>query len=243
MRAFGSYSIRIGHPRTLLQQLVSTDGRFETDEITEQLRSFIVQKFITWLGGSSGISVYDYAAKYAEIGEKMRQDLQGEFAQFGLELTNVVIESIGLPPEVEAGYRQADADGHSRRHEPLHAVPGRELGGSQRAERRRRKPGDGDGDGGRAGQPDDELHEPGSLGGRREPPPPPPLPNAAAWFVGVNGQQAGPFDLSALSAKAASGELTRDSLVWKQGMAGWVAAGTVGELSGVFGAVPPPLPQ
>ena len=77
----------------------------------------------------------------------------------------------------------------------------------------------------------------------QDPVPPEPLPQAAAWFLGVGGKQAGPFDAAALAAKAASGELTPATLVWKQGMAGWVAAETVGELSGVFGAVPPPLPQ
>lgn len=240
MRAFGSYSIRIGHPRTLLQELVSTDGRFETEEITEQLRSFIVQKFITWLG-SSGVSVYDYAAKYAEIGEKMRQELQGEFAQFGLELTNVVIESIGLPPEVEAAIdkrTQMGILGDMNRYTQFQVANSVEASAQN-------------GGGGNpamemamgvalGNQMMNNLNQGASGGGAAAAPP---LPNAAAWFVGVNGQQAGPFDLSALSAKAASGELTRDSLVWKQGMAGWVAAGTVGELSGVFGAVPPPLPQ
>ncbi|MCE2653413.1 MAG: DUF4339 domain-containing protein [Planctomycetaceae bacterium] len=41
---------------------------------------------------------------------------------------------------------------------------------------------------------------------------------------------------------AQTGRLTRESLVWKQGMANWAAAGTVGELGGVLGGVPPPLP-
>ena len=39
------------------------------------------------------------------------------------------------------------------------------------------------------------------------------------------------------------GSLTRDTLVWKQGMANWVAAETVPELQPLFAAVPPPLPN
>jgi hypothetical protein len=71
---------------------------------------------------------------------------------------------------------------------------------------------------------------------------PPPIPSAAAFFVAVNGQQTGPFDLGTLSQMAANGQFTRESLVWKQGMQAWTAAAQVPELSNVFGSVPPPVP-
>jgi membrane protease subunit (stomatin/prohibitin family) len=71
---------------------------------------------------------------------------------------------------------------------------------------------------------------------------PPPLPSAAQFFVGVNGAQAGPFDMTALAAKIRAGEITRQTLIWKAGMAGWVAADSVGELQSLFASVPPPLP-
>ncbi len=37
---------------------------------------------------------------------------------------------------------------------------------------------------------------------------PPPLPAAAEWFIGVNGQQQGPFDAAALAAQVSGGALT-----------------------------------
>ncbi|MCI5221038.1 MAG: DUF4339 domain-containing protein, partial [Candidatus Electrothrix sp. LOE2] len=39
-----------------------------------------------------------------------------------------------------------------------------------------------------------------------------------------------------------SGKLTQDTLVWKQGMANWTAAGQVTDLQSLFASVPPPLP-
>jgi membrane protease subunit (stomatin/prohibitin family) len=72
---------------------------------------------------------------------------------------------------------------------------------------------------------------------------PPPIPTAAAYFVAINNQQAGPFDLANLTQMARSGEISRDSLVWKNGMASWAAAGSVGELTSVFSTLPPPLPR
>ncbi len=72
---------------------------------------------------------------------------------------------------------------------------------------------------------------------------PPPLPGVVAFFAAIDGKQAGPFDLAALQAKAAAGQLKADTLVWKSGMAQWVAAGQVPDLSAILGIVPPPLPS
>jgi hypothetical protein len=73
---------------------------------------------------------------------------------------------------------------------------------------------------------------------------PPPLPSAGAQFyVGINGTQAGPFDMSVLAAKVRSGEITRQTLVWKPGMGNWLAAEGVPELQPLFAHMPPPLPH
>ena len=71
---------------------------------------------------------------------------------------------------------------------------------------------------------------------------PPPLPQASTYYVAMGGQQAGPFDAAALKQYVQGGQLTKDTLVWKDGMPNWIAAGQVPDLSNLFGAVPPPLP-
>jgi membrane protease subunit (stomatin/prohibitin family) len=71
---------------------------------------------------------------------------------------------------------------------------------------------------------------------------PPPVSLKVQFYVAVNGQQEGPFDMATLQQMALAGKLTRDSLVWKQGMAAWDAAGMVAEISPMFAVVPPPLP-
>lgn len=70
---------------------------------------------------------------------------------------------------------------------------------------------------------------------------PPPIPTVA-YHVAVNGQATGPFDISVLAQMAAVGQLTADSLVWKNGMAQWAKAGTVDELKKMFANVMPPIP-
>ena len=70
---------------------------------------------------------------------------------------------------------------------------------------------------------------------------PPPIPTVA-YHVAVNGQATGPFDISVLAQMATVGQLTADSLVWKNGMAQWAKAGTVDELKNLFANAMPPIP-
>jgi hypothetical protein len=71
---------------------------------------------------------------------------------------------------------------------------------------------------------------------------PPPLPGGVKFHVAINGQPAGPFELPQIAQKIREGAVSRTSLVWKPGMANWVAAETVPDVAGLFGEVPPPLP-
>ena len=72
---------------------------------------------------------------------------------------------------------------------------------------------------------------------------PPPLPQAAQFFAAINGAQAGPFDLNTLATKIRDGQIARNTLVWRHGMANWTPAETVTDLQSLFAAVPPPLPK
>ena len=70
---------------------------------------------------------------------------------------------------------------------------------------------------------------------------PPPIPTTA-YHVAVNGQAAGPFDMTTLQQMAMSGQLTADSLVWKAGMAQWEKAGQIDELKNYLVPPIPPIP-
>lgn len=64
-----------------------------------------------------------------------------------------------------------------------------------------------------------------------------------SYMIGVNGQQAGPFDWNQLQQLVQQGQLTRQTYVWKQGMANWEFAGQVQELQPLFmNAAPPQMP-
>jgi len=84
----------------------------------------------------------------------------------------------------------------------------------------------------------------GMMGGMNAQPAgaPPPPPTAAQYNIAVNGQTTGPFNITQLTQMVANGQFTPQSMVWKQGMAGWIAAGTIQELATLFQNTPPPPP-
>ena len=91
----------------------------------------------------------------------------------------------------------------------------------------------------------------GALGGVNQQMPPqmpgiavPPVPPVSQYNVAVNGQSTGPYTVQVLSQMVASGQFTKASLVWKNGMSNWQAAGEIPELASLFaqGSVPPVPP-
>ena len=69
---------------------------------------------------------------------------------------------------------------------------------------------------------------------------PPPVPTAS-YHIAVNGQATGPFDIATLTHMANAGQVTVNSLVWKNGMVEWSKAGEVDDLRSLF-TVTPPIP-
>ena len=230
LRAFGTYAMHVSDPATFLRRLVATDPSFETYEITNQLRNAIVARFADVLGRLD-IPVLELAGNYERIGHLARAKLAPDLTAMGLALTAFYVENISLPQEVEqaldkrtemgvvgdlgqyARYQAATAVGDAARNSGGMAGVGAGLGAGMAI----------------ANQMAGAL-----------PAGPPPLPGAISYFIGKDGKQTGPFDLTTLAGMARAGLLTRGTLVWKQGMADWTAAEVIPELQPLLLKVLPP---
>lgn len=102
IRGFGTYTFHVADPVKLLTGIVGTQGRFTTEGIMEQLRSFVIQKFADHLGEAK-INVTDLASQYNEVAQALLQKISPEFQDYGLAMGKFVIENITLPEEVEKG--------------------------------------------------------------------------------------------------------------------------------------------
>lgn len=71
---------------------------------------------------------------------------------------------------------------------------------------------------------------------------PPPVPGVS-YYVAVNGQATGPYDLNTLRQMMTARQFTSDSLVWKTGMPEWAKAGTVDDMKQLFPDIPPILKE
>ncbi len=255
--AFGIYAIRMQDPALFIREIAGTDGEFTTEEIEDNLKGKIGLR-IKEVMPELKVPVIDLESKVYTLGEMLKERIAPAFAEMGLALTEIQVQDVGLPEEVEQAIDKAGA---------MRAIGNMEMYTQYEAasaiKDAANNPGGlaaagvgvgmGLGMGGQMGavmggafttmvqQPG---ITPGFSGGAPQPPPmagPPPLPQLHL-FVAINGQQTGPFELPALQQMAVNGQLTRETLVWKQGMMNWAAAGTVAELAPVFGSVPPPMP-
>ncbi len=62
------------------------------------------------------------------------------------------------------------------------------------------------------------------------------------WFCYASGKQYGSITLEELSLWIRQGRVKDKDLVWKDGMAEWLAASSVPELAALFSTLPPPVP-
>ena len=235
VRAFGTYAIRVADAKVFINEIVGTDGRFSTGEVTDQIRNILVSRFSDALAGS-GIPVLDMASNLDELGSTLLGRVTSDLTGYGLELKTLLVENVSLPPAVEEAldkrtsmgvigdlsrytqYQTATAIGDAAKN------PG--GGGAAAA-------GIGAGLGmAMAGQMAQQQR-----GG------PPPLPAGAQYFAAIDGQQVGPFDAAGLEQQIRGGKVKKDTLVWTEGMANWTAAGQVDAVAKLFGATPPPIPK
>jgi len=252
VRAFGTYTLKAKDPKTLLRELVGTDGHFETEEISELLRSIVNTTFADVVAKSE-IPVLDFASHYNELSEEIRNVVMERVdGEYGLEIPQLYIVNISVPAEVE---QALDTRASMSAIGDMAAFQSYQLGQSMpiaAANPAGGLAGAGVGLGmGAAMAGRWEATTPGARG-PTEPPPsqplspqPPPPPPAIQWHIAENGRTSGPFAAGELSHAVSTGRLREDTLVWTDGMKNWAAAGRTPQLATLFSASssPPPLPS
>lgn len=241
LRAFGSFAIRVTDAGLFIKEIAGTQAHFTTEEVTEQLRNLIVTRFSDSVAESK-IPVLDLAANYDELSKFISAKINPEFGEYGLQVTKFLVENISLPAEVEQALDKRSSMGilgNLSQYAQFQAANAMEAAA--------KNPGGGASDGIGMGMGFAMAQQMGQMFNQNQNATnqqgPPPIPGGnVQYFVAVNGQQQGPYTMQNLQQLVQQGTLTRDTLVWKQGMTSWVKATDSPEVGALFGAVPPPLP-
>jgi membrane protease subunit (stomatin/prohibitin family) len=239
LRVYGTYTMRVTDAESFVRELVGANSSFTIAQITDQLRDLIVARFSELLG-EQAIPVLQLASNYRELGDRAAIQLQPELARFGVDLTQLVVESIALPDEVAA-----TLDQHTRIALIGDVGAYAQLQAADAIRDAARNPGGGGASAGAgigvgiamaqqlAGTASQAMRPAAPASGAT----PPPIPPGLAFFVAENGKPVGPFDHAALAERTRAGKLRADTLVWREGMAAWAVASQVPELGDVLKVV------
>ncbi len=246
LTARGHFSFHVMDPVKFIRKVVGTEGEFTKEEIQDRLRKKFVTEAISGIAEMNK-SFYDMAQHYDEISEMLKERVDPAFLErYGIGLDDTSIQSIDLTERSAEKVEKRD---------DMFFASGR-MGMYERKARADAMLGmasnEGTGGGMAAGGMGMGLGmamagQMGSMGaaqppsGGMTPPPPPP----AGYFVYVNGQQMGPYGISQIQQMFNGGQINGQTMVWKQGMAGWAALQGVPELAGLLnngGTTPPPPP-
>jgi membrane protease subunit (stomatin/prohibitin family) len=100
LRAFGVFNVQVVQPVLFINTLVGTQGMLTTEAIEEYLNRVIVSRFNDYMGESLD-SLLNLPARYDELSEGLAGRLKKDLAHFGMALTQLYINAITPPPEVQ----------------------------------------------------------------------------------------------------------------------------------------------
>lgn len=242
LRSFGTYVVRVSDPIKFIKEIVGTGGHFTLDGVSEQLKNLIVTRFSDMLGESK-IPVLDLAANYNELSAYLTKKIAPEFLEYGLEVTKLLVENISLPREVEEALDKKSSMGIIGNLDNFV-----KFQSANAMEAAAKNPGGDASAGVGMGIGFAMANQLGKMVANPQEPlqsAPPTLPLEEAdtpYYVGKNGKKAGPFDKNAIIGYITKGTITKETLMWKQGMDAWKAAELFTEFASMLKTTPPPLP-
>lgn len=100
VKGYGSYAFKVNDATVFLKELFGTNSSFKTSDIVDFLKSMLISSLSDALGESK-ISALDLASNTFEFNQTVKESIQNKFNEIGLELTNLFIENMSLPSDVE----------------------------------------------------------------------------------------------------------------------------------------------
>lgn len=100
LRAFGMFNVRVIQPLLFINSLIGTVPSLSTENIEEYLSRVIVSRLNDFMGDNLD-TILDLPGQYEKWADALQEKLREDFSHFGLALTDLFINSITPPPEVQ----------------------------------------------------------------------------------------------------------------------------------------------
>lgn len=100
VKGYGSYAFKVYDAGVFLKELFGTNSSLVTKDITDWLKTMLVSALTDALGESK-VSALDLAGNTTEFNQIVTENIQNKFKEIGLMLTNLFIENMSVPEEVE----------------------------------------------------------------------------------------------------------------------------------------------
>lgn len=100
IRAFGKFAFRITDVPTFMREIFGSKGIVMSYDIVEYLSSMVTEAFSTTVGESS-MPVLDLIAEYRNFSITIQEKLNAQTSTIGVQFSDVIIENVSLPDEVE----------------------------------------------------------------------------------------------------------------------------------------------
>ncbi|MBP5177433.1 MAG: SPFH domain-containing protein, partial [Clostridia bacterium] len=100
VRGYGAFAFKVDEPEAFLRELFGTNSTFKTSDIKDYAKTMLISALADAIGESK-ISALDLAGNTLEFNEIVKRSIQDKFNELGLKLTNLFIENMSVPTEVE----------------------------------------------------------------------------------------------------------------------------------------------
>ncbi len=100
IRAFGKFSFQVIDVALFMRELFYAKGIMMSYDIVQYLSSMVTEVFATAVG-ATGMSILDLATGYKAISSIIQEILNQQTLLIGIQFSDVIIENISLPDEVE----------------------------------------------------------------------------------------------------------------------------------------------
>ena len=98
LRGFGQYTMQVADPKRFVDQIVGTQGIYQTSQIEDYLRGIIISRMTDVLGENM-TSIFDLASQFDEFSAAIRAKVQDDFTVMGIALKQFMIVSLNPTDE------------------------------------------------------------------------------------------------------------------------------------------------